>query len=340
MASSSIVTAAEPPAAPGIARGFGYATALLMIGVVQALALAVSLSQGSVSWVELLTAQAVALGALGLILALAWRAGRDCTFPLLGLIAGTVIGPVGILGAAMLAYAALIRRKPNPLIAAWYERISLSTTVDPETRLCDDVAVGRTLDLAAPIPSAFPTIMEAGPLAARQTVLGLIARQFHPSYLESLKIALRSPEPSIRVQAAAVATEIGPVLRRMFHERIAGVDAGSRDAISALALLGELQSFIDCGLLEAGERQRGIDLAAHLGDRILESVQQRPLSLPYAADPVRAAELEGPLEQLLIARGRFAEFRAHRSTRRIQTRHPTARTRRLGSGRWRAEVTA
>ena len=240
----------------------------------------------------------------------------------------------------MLGFAGRMHHKPNPLIAAWYERIALSTAVDPETRLCDDVAVGRTLDLAAAIPAAFPTIMEAGPLAARQTVLGLIARQFHPSYLETLKIALKSPEPLIRVQAAAVATEIGPVLRRVFHERIAGVDAGSCDAVSALALLGELQSFIDCGLLEAGERQRGIDLAAHLGDRILESVSQRQLSLPYAADPVRAAELEGPLEQLLIARGRFAEFRAHRSARRIRTRHPTARTRRLGSGRCRSEATA
>ena len=315
------------------AAGLGVPIGLTAVAAAETLAIMAVTSRFGAAWGALAIVHLMALGAVAVLFAVTWRSGRDTTAPLLGLIAGAAIGPVGMLGAAILGFTASTPAAPSTLIAEWYERIALSTAVDPETRLCDDVGVGRTLDLGATTPEPFPTVMEGGPLAARQTVLGLIARQFHPRYLETLKIALKSPEPSIRVQAAAVATHIGPELRRRFEERTATIDQVGRDPIAALGLLGELEAFIASGLLDAAERQRGVDLAAFLGDCVLEGLAPRPLDLPYATDPIRAAELEGPLEDLLLSRRRFAEFRTQRSARRIQARHPTARTKRLASAR-------
>lgn len=324
--------------AENAAPSLGVPLTLLAIATAEALTIAFMASRPGSGWIGFAMVHLAALGAIGMLLGATSRAGRDATIPLLGLIAGAAIGPIGLFGAACLGFAGLGKRQPSPLIADWYERIALSTVVDAETRLCDDVGVGRTLDLGTTKPQPFPNVMERGPLAERQTVLGLIARQFHPSYLETLKIALKSPEPSIRVQAAAVATHISPALRRRFHDRTAAVAAASRDPVAALGLLGELDAFINCGLLDATERQRGVDLAAHLGDRILEAVAQNGLRLPYGSDPVRACELEGPLEELLLSRGQFADFRAHRSARRIQTRHPTARMKRIAAPRRQPEV--
>lgn len=328
-----VTESGAPPAPPRSPSASAFAEALALFGIaaVEAAALAHILAKPAPAVLDIAATHLAALGALGLLLALSWRRGGDTTYPLLALISATVLGPIGPLGAAALRLGALHRHEPSPLIAAWYERISMSTAVDPETRLCEDVRVGRTLDLGTTKPQPFPSLMQAGPLAARQFILGLIARQFHPSYLETLKIALKSPEPSIRVQAAAVATHIGADLRQRFEERIATVDQASRDPIASLDLLGEIENFLASGLLDEAERKRAVDLAGHLGDSLAEALDIAPIRLPFASDPVRAAELDIILETFLLARQRYADLRRHRTDRRIQRRHPTARTRRLAT---------
>jgi hypothetical protein len=270
---------------------------------------------------------------LALLVALAAGQSRDTTPTMLALIAGTAMGPAGALGGACLGLLDGRGDRPGPLVEQWYERIALSAAVDPATRLCDDVGVGRTLDLGAEPPPAFPSIMASGTLAQRQAVLGHIARNFHADYLPTLRIALESPEPVLRVQAAAVAAHIGPKVRRHFALRAAETAAAEASPMAALGLLTELEALIGSGLLDERERLAGTELVRRLGDAVLAGLGRAPLNVAAGADIAAAARLESSLERLLVERGCFARLRSERAARRIGARHPKARFRRLGGRR-------
>jgi hypothetical protein len=171
--------------------------------------------------------------------------------------------------------------------------------------------------------------MLSGALDERQAILGHIARHFDPAYLSTLKIALASPEPVIRVQAAAVASHIGPPMRRLLHNRIEMASRAPADPRQALALLDDLMSLVDSGLLDATERRQAEALAHRLGDTVVDSLSRRPRVIDPSGDGPLEMRLMARLEQLLIERRKFADLRGQRTAIRLQRRHPTARLRKL-----------
>jgi hypothetical protein len=171
--------------------------------------------------------------------------------------------------------------------------------------------------------------MTSGSLADRQAILGHIARHFHPAYLRTLKIALASQEPLIRVQAAAVAAHIAPKVRDHFLRCAAEAGLEPADPLRALSLLGDLETLIESGLLDETDRLNAQGLAERLGGTVVAGLDRGPLWLPYATDVALAAELDAHLERLLMARRRFADLRAHRTAQRLRLRHPRTRLRRL-----------
>lgn len=313
---------------------------LAAIAMTEAAALAAHLAVGGATATSLIAIHLLTLAVIGLLVAHLRRSGHDVAYPMLALITGAAVGPVGILGAGVLALREGRSRTPSHLVTDWYERIALSTTVAPEERLCEDVNVGRTLDLGAPLPTSYSDAMTAGPLAERQAILGHIARHFHPAYLPALKIALASPEPAIRVQAAAVAAHISPKVRRVLHDAAAAAARIPATPIEALAVLDDLETLVGSGLLDETERQRATALAARLGDSVLAALAGGPLALPFATDVAAAASLDARLEHLLVARHRFADLRAHRTARRLRLSHPRARLKRLAVRRDRPEAAA
>ena len=103
------------------------ATRLLLIGIAELLAiLAVRLLVG---WNVpiLLLVHAAALAAIMLNLRDLEAAGEDISLSLLALIAGLATGPVGPIGAGLLAIRAAAPGDTK-LLKQWYERISLSTS--------------------------------------------------------------------------------------------------------------------------------------------------------------------------------------------------------------------
>jgi hypothetical protein len=171
--------------------------------------------------------------------------------------------------------------------------------------------------------------MHSGALDERQAILGHIARHFDPAYLPTLKIALASAEPAVRVQAAAVASHIGPRLRRLLRDRVEMASRAPTDPREALALLDDLLLLIDSGLLDATERRQAEALARRLGDTVVASLAHQPLSIDQSRGGPLDTRLMARLEQLLIERGRFSGLRAQRTAIRLQRRHPTARLRKL-----------
>lgn len=203
----------------------------------------------------------------------------DVTARALIICATAAAGPIGVLAGWLFSRASAERpAAASPLLDEWYRRIALSAEIDPVTELCDNVASGRTMNLASPVPQSFLSVMVSGPISDQQTALGLIARRFHPDYLPALTRALRSPEPVIRVQAAAVVARIRDELQERVRGHLAALDGGARPA-NAAARLAELSKAAESGLLDETDRLRAEALLAGEGSR---DAIQRPMARPGA----------------------------------------------------------
>lgn len=306
------VTAAETTSDqvdPSRVQHAGKADAVVAVAafLVEAVLLAVAV-RWRVPPVLLLMAHLAVVGWLALWLRRRMRSPEtDLTGPALLLVATLATGPLGALG--LLVLMPFLSRPPQPseLLDAWYERISVSTDVDPALRLANIVAAKRSIDPHAPAPQSFETLMQRGSLAERQSALGLIARKFEPEYAPALRVALRSPEPVVRVQAAAVAARLRGDLKRKLAVALDKVPGAAGNAKASRPLAAEIQGLLAAGLLDDGDAGRASAALAQLEDA-------RGSAAPTL--PGRPSG-EHALEARLIADGRFAELRALRKARRL-----------------------
>lgn len=263
----------------------------------------------------------------GLVYAIYLRRGADAdlTAPLFTLIVVSAAGPVGALVSVMAL--ALLRRPvlQSDLLAAWYQRISHSIKVDPQTQLSDRIASGRVINARAPAPDALIAVVAHGTLQQRQAALGLIARFFHPNYLDALAAALKSDVPVIRVQAAAVAARIRPRLAEEVATWLAAAagllaEAGSGTqgrldpdvAQKKLVIMRNLDAAIRSGLLDAPAATAADRVAARL------STGLDCLAIPLKRnEPVDGVARLIALEQRLIDAGEFKRLRQLRARRQL-----------------------
>ncbi len=268
-------------------------------------------ARGILSWQALLVSHVAVVCLLGLWVAQVGRAGRNAAMPLLTAIAVAATGPLGALAA--LVTIAFARQTPEDrkLLDDWYERIAMAVDTDDVTQLCDQVATGRTADLADAAPRSFTTIMQSGSLADRQTALGIIARNFHPDYLPALALALKNPEPVIRVQAAAVATRVRGDLRSLVDGFVKPDGQPAPGSAMAITAAGQLRACIASGLLDEGDRMRAGILASRLG----ASAALPAGSMRLRAEPVIDRHAT---EVMMLCETRFGALRVARRIANIE----------------------
>jgi hypothetical protein len=138
-----------------------------------------------------------------------------------------------------------------------------------------------------------------------------------------LKIALDSPEPVIRVQAAAVAARIREQLKSGIEKMLARAADPTLTPGAAVTLAADLDATVASGLLEESARAQAARLADGLRARTFARLDapdgRKATSMTPAANDAYLAHL--------LAAGRFADFRAHRT----RVRRPT-------TGRYRHRV--
>lgn len=231
----------------------------------------------------------------------------DITPYALVLMACLIAGPAGAL-LAVLALVRLARKPLHPeLLTAWYDRIALAGDTDKATDLYNTVAMGRALETTTTPPQVFDEVMTKGSLADRQTALGLIARQFSPSYAPALRHALVSPEPVIRVQAAAVAVKVRAELKSTLKAALVRSQELGLTSLEAASLAVDLRAMTRSGLLEDDDRDRGDTAARQLVDRAVDALiatgeQSGEMSLQALA----------LIETEMLRRGNFEAFRQQR----------------------------
>ena len=276
------------------------AEALLVLGYVK----------GIYGWPVLVICQAAIVGALGLWVEKVGRAGQNVALPLLTTIAVAATGPIG----AIAALVSIIFLRPAPedrqLLDAWYERIALAVQTDEVTQLYDQVATGRTADLSSATPQSFSAIVETGSLADRQSALGIIARGFHPDYLPALMLALKSPEPVIRVQAAAVATRVRVDLHHLVDRSAVMQNQLTPGSATAINMASQLRACMASGLLDEGDRVRAGIIAERLSAGPAPSTMLRSLRAQPIIDQL-------PMEAMMLRESRFSAFRVARRLAKI-----------------------
>ena len=252
------------------------------------------------------------VGLMALLLLRRLRTGSDGGFALLAIMGTLATGPFGAAGALLMPLLARRNADNEALLSAWYQRIALSAEQDAFTKLSDRVAIGRAANLAAPAPQPLFELFQSAQVSDQQTALGIIARSFHPGYLPVLKLALDSPEPVIRVQAAAVAARVRDQLNVHVRTLFARAADPTLLAATAVDVAAELRAAIDSGLLETAEYNTAVGVHDGLLARTFARIDAGQRQRGSEARERRGTEVDDAYVAYLLTQSRFDEVRAAR----------------------------
>jgi hypothetical protein len=248
---------------------------------------------------------AATVAAVALILFGGRGSDEDLTVAALMFLVILLAGPAGAI-ASLTALAFVGHAGADPgILRAWYTRLSRASGSLPSSELTDHVNAGRVIDTNAATPARFEDVVADGTLAEKQAALGLMARRFHTDFAPALEAALRSPEPVVRVQAAAVVARVrGDLKARIKTLLHPGEPRPPIDRVTAAA---ELVRLAGCSLVDrtdAEKCRRAASEALHV-------------VLVTGHDVVSAASLGNReaapmIERFLVANGRFRDFRVSR----------------------------
>jgi hypothetical protein len=265
--------------------------------------------------IGLFGALAVHVAVVAVLLArvrVAQQAGEDTSAAILMMMTTAVVGPLGALGSLVVFALAPTTPKPSRLLADWYSHIARSMETSDAMRIADQVSSGRAIDLSARAPGSFVALMEQNGLSEQQNALGLIARRFDLDYLSALQAALKSTEPVIRVQAAAVAASIREQLARNAHQLMAQADESQLSLGGLLHCFSRLERCHSSGLMEESDRVAVRATADKVEQRCLDGFDA---SIADGSATALSKEPAAVLEGLLIRHGLYGQLRRLRHHR-------------------------
>ena len=239
--------------------------------------------------------------------------GADLTIACAIFLVVLVAGPAGALAVMLVLPFATSRPARPDIMQAWYTRLSNAAGTDPVTGMYDRVVAGRVQTARDHSPQDFEEVIANGPLAARQAALGLIARTFHTDYAPALEAALRSSEPVVRVQAAAVVARVRADLKARIKVLAAtGTGPSSRTAVLAAT---ELLRVSSCSLIDRTDADRSRKAA----DRLLTSALVTSFDVTRISATARS-QSAAAIERYLLSAGRFSDFRVSRRLHMLAAR--------------------
>jgi hypothetical protein len=250
--------------------------------------------------------------------------GIDWAQASISLLAVAVAGPVGALCAAGLLVIECGSSSSHDLLQAWYRRISCDNEPDPADLLHEAIQAGRSLRPGASANRGFPALMRHGSLAEQQALLGLIGLRYHKDFFPLLGLGLRSPQASVRAQAAAVFVNLKDRTKRRLKDNLEATDGN---------LLERVQEILECvesGFVDGPEARAAAGVARSLCEVVMaaqatgETLARTDLLLARALTacgdheqlavwlgprgPDLSRDLKDLLGKSLIALGRYREL--------------------------------
>ena len=247
----------------------------------------------------------ITVAVVGLILFRDRSEHDDLTVASMMFLAIIAAGPAGAI-ASLSALAFVDHAGAGPsLLQSWYTRLSRASGSRASAELADRVIAGRVINWTAPAPEKFEDVIATGSLEEKQAALGLMARRFHTDFAPALELALRSPEPIVRVQAAAVVARV----RADIKTRIKTLLTASDNRLPAARVInaGELVRLAGCSLVDRADADKCRKAAAEALRVVLVTGQD--VAFMSAAADLETAPM---IERYLVSSGRYREFRVAR----------------------------
>lgn len=182
----------------------------------------------------------------------------------IGLLATAVAGPLGALGALLIMVLERSAAQSPSLLGDWYAWMSGSKGKDRATATYEAILTGRSLMPGVQQVRRFCDVIANGALPEKQAILGLVGLKYHRDCLPVLQLALRSPQASVRAQAAAVFVKLKERFRGELAACIAA-RAKSTGSSSAARTLTDAQAVLGCcqsGFIDAAEAREALRAAA------------------------------------------------------------------------------
>jgi hypothetical protein len=227
-----------------------------------------------------------------------WRSKRfrgDIGWPLLLTTLLAVFGPLGALGTLVtMSLTRFYSRSAIPF-EEWYASLFPERHLDPNSELVQRIRA----HLSTGTPGAagvtpFVDILAFGTLAQKQELITLVTKHFQPAFAPALRMALRDPNNSIRVQGASSVTKIENDLMARSMELCDAVKSQPANPQLQLALAAHYDEYAATGLLdpeqEAASRESALE------------TYRKYLTLQPGDERARAAA-----GRLLLRAGRAAE---------------------------------
>ncbi len=193
------------------------------------------------------------------------RIDGDRALSTIGVLVTLIAGPLGLLCFAILIVIDRRSAIAPGALDDWYRRISGVPDTDPARLLYDTFATGRALKFGEMQSRSFHEIIRAGTMGEKQALLGLIGLKFHQSYFPVLQVALRSPEGSVRAQAAAVFVKLKLEVRRRLLALLE-----DRTGVSSIDRATAILNCTNSRFLDADEAGRAREVALALCRRTVE----------------------------------------------------------------------
>jgi hypothetical protein len=258
----------------------------------------------------LLTLHALLVVVLAAILFWRRRPDQDSTTAVAMLLVIAVAGPAGAAAALTMLLLSWTTNAGPHVIKAWYDRLADARGADPITSIHDQVSAGRQMRASDGVRLDFRTVIKTGTLAEKQAALGLMARRFHPDFSPALSDALRSDEPVVRVQAAAVVARVRGDLRA--HIAALLDQRAKQPRTGVLPRSVELLAIAGCRFVDAVEAARCREVAERDLQGALATSAHVQFEALHASDGVALA-----IDRHLIQSGRYRDFRVSRRLQAI-----------------------
>jgi hypothetical protein len=185
----------------------------------------------------------------------------------IGMLAVFLAGPIGALGVLGLTASLKFASLSGDVLNEWYKRVSGQISADAASLIHDAILTDRAIKPRSDGFSQFLNLMRNGSLSEKQALLGLIGLKYHDDYFPVLGMALRSPEASVRAQAAAVFVKLKEQFKSRLDQaldeagRRAGDDASSETMVW---LAGEILTCAQSGFIDVSQARDGRKVAKSL----------------------------------------------------------------------------
>jgi hypothetical protein len=148
----------------------------------------------------------------------------------------------------------------------WYRQISGGSTPDSAYLVHEAIVTGRAVRPDLGGLRNFLEVIKHGTLSEKQALLGLVGLKYHADYFPVLILALRSPEASVRAQAAAVFVKLKEQFNRRLEQSLAGPSSCAQLTGPAvhLARAEAILACTDSGFIDAAKAREARSVAKAL----------------------------------------------------------------------------